>query len=244
MRAAFPGSNEQQWGAMAREYAEQRPTSPHALTEARVIFELLGDIKGKRIADVGCAAGFFSFQLVEKGANVIGIDASADMVACAREKQSTKGIPAGVLSFVCADVLKMSEKGTSPEGFDVALAADLLNNIEDLDRALEELNKILKHGGTLLIAIPHPQKVDGPEYFVQHWIRRGYKFVEITHPVDLYHRPIIDYMLGLSKAGFKITESREPLQDRNLKIRNEFDAENAEIRKTQPSMLVIMAEKP
>ncbi|WP_457624233.1 class I SAM-dependent methyltransferase, partial [Persephonella sp.] len=44
------------------------------------LIDLLGDIKGKKILDVGCGDGTLTLELVNRGADVIGIDSSPEMV--------------------------------------------------------------------------------------------------------------------------------------------------------------------
>ena len=50
------------------------------------IAELLGDIRGQRVLDLGCGDGRLTIQLAEKGASVTGIDSSKSMIDSAREK--------------------------------------------------------------------------------------------------------------------------------------------------------------
>src|SRR3978361_14112 len=58
------------------------------------VAELLGDISGSKGLDLGCGEGRLTQELVEKGASVVGIDASASMIDSAREK----GLDAHVLN--------------------------------------------------------------------------------------------------------------------------------------------------
>jgi ubiquinone/menaquinone biosynthesis C-methylase UbiE len=44
------------------------------------ILDLLGDIKGKTVADIGAGTGFFSFRLLFRDANVIAIDINPQML--------------------------------------------------------------------------------------------------------------------------------------------------------------------
>ena len=57
------------------------------------VAELLGDIAGQRVLDLGCGDGRLTQELVDKGATVTGIDASVSMIESARNK----GLDAHVL---------------------------------------------------------------------------------------------------------------------------------------------------
>ncbi|MGH7120712.1 MAG: class I SAM-dependent methyltransferase, partial [Acetobacteraceae bacterium] len=49
---------------------------------------------GERILDLGCGDGFLSQRIAERGARVVGVDASPEMIAAAR----ARGIDARQLS--------------------------------------------------------------------------------------------------------------------------------------------------
>jgi SAM-dependent methyltransferase len=49
-------------------------------------FWLLGDVRGKTVLDFGCGAGENIVPLVERGARVIGIDISPELLALARQR--------------------------------------------------------------------------------------------------------------------------------------------------------------
>ena len=79
------------FGARARVYDTLRPTDA-AWWEAFAALVELGDLRGRRVLDVGCGTGRLLAALVsEAHAKAWGIDASAEMVAVARET-----LPAGV----------------------------------------------------------------------------------------------------------------------------------------------------
>ena len=56
------------------------------------VFELLNPRPGERILDVGCGEGSLTEKIVAAGADVVGIDASEEMVAAATSaRDSTRG---------------------------------------------------------------------------------------------------------------------------------------------------------
>src|SRR5438552_16298019 len=54
-------------------------------TLAADLIDLLAPQAGERIVDLGCGTGHLTVRIAERGADVIGIDASAEMVRQARE---------------------------------------------------------------------------------------------------------------------------------------------------------------
>jgi len=70
---------------LADSYAARAPTKPHnAYYERPATLSLLGEVAGKRVLDAGCGPGIYAEELVARGAEVVGFDASGRMVELAR----------------------------------------------------------------------------------------------------------------------------------------------------------------
>ena len=125
------------YGEIAARYDELRPQDEGWWS----LFELLareGDLLGKRVLDVGCGTGRFSAELAERGSRVWGVDASAEMVALARER----GVNAKVAR---AETLPFKEGW-----FDRAVAV-LVIHVLDRPPAFAELRRVLADDGRLVI---------------------------------------------------------------------------------------------
>lgn len=51
-----------------------------AWQKPELLIETLGDLNGKKVADIGAGTGYFTFRLVRKGAKVIAIDVEKDIL--------------------------------------------------------------------------------------------------------------------------------------------------------------------
>jgi SAM-dependent methyltransferase len=102
-------------------------------------FEAIAAAKPRRVLEVGGGEGELAERIVnELGAELVGIDQSDAMV----EVQRSKGIDARV-----GDVQSLPfEDGE----FDAALAAWMLYHVQELDRGLGELARVLRPGGILV----------------------------------------------------------------------------------------------
>jgi SAM-dependent methyltransferase len=98
------------------------------------LLEAIG-VAGKRVLDVGCNEGFFSFHLASAGAEVLGIDVDPHPIAKAQFVASVTG-GAGV-QFRVLDMYS-GEFGTLP-AFHLALCLGVLHLVPDLFRALAAL---------------------------------------------------------------------------------------------------------
>jgi ubiquinone/menaquinone biosynthesis C-methylase UbiE len=100
--------------------------------------------------DAGCGTGTFLLplarRLVPQGATVIGLDLAEGTLGQARVRVQTEDLP---VACILSDV----EALPFADGvFDLVLANYMLYHVPDLDRAIAELRRILRPGGTLLAA--------------------------------------------------------------------------------------------
>jgi malonyl-CoA O-methyltransferase len=104
------------------------------------LLKFFGDLTDKRVLDVGCGKGRFARVLLERnpGAVICGLDISEAMLACA---------PAGV------DVISgsMTELPFAASAFDAVYATESLEHAVEIERAVDEMCRVLKPGGKLVI---------------------------------------------------------------------------------------------
>ena len=104
-----------------------------------VAFEAVAEAAPERVLEVGCGDGAFAERVGrELGADVVALDVSPRMVELAR----ARGVDARVGD---AQALPFS-RGE----FDCAVANWMLYHVPDLDRALDELGRVLRPGGRLV----------------------------------------------------------------------------------------------
>src|SRR5213596_169632 len=85
-------SSASDFGALAPRYDELRHAEPEVRSEVFALLVRAGDLRGRRVLDVGCGTGTLATWLAEHAAaRVWGVDVSPEMLAVAREK-----VPAGV----------------------------------------------------------------------------------------------------------------------------------------------------
>lgn len=105
--------------------------------------------KGGDVLDVAIGTADLTLELLHQGkaSKVTGIDLSENMMAIGREKVSRAGL-GGKVEFIPGSALQMPFKGSS---FDAVTCAYGVRNFSDPDKGLEEMNRVLKDGGELMI---------------------------------------------------------------------------------------------
>lgn len=109
-----------------------------------------------RLLDVGCGVGDFLCHVKKMGWDVTGIEPSNNAKLIAQER----------LGFLPLDP---SDSTTLPDcSFDVITLWHVLEHVDDLKTQTNELNRLLKPGGRLVIALPNFQSFDC-QYYKQYW---------------------------------------------------------------------------
>jgi len=112
----------------------------------RYVFEmgagLVDDLNpqaGEAVLDLGCGTGHLSNEIAQRGATVVGVDKSADMIATAAS--SYPG-----LEFAVADALTYQPD----RQFDAVFSNAVLHWIQPPEQAIRTIHKALKPGGRLV----------------------------------------------------------------------------------------------
>lgn len=100
------------------------------------VLGLLDAQAGEAILDVGCGTGHLTAKIAERGATVLGLDSSADMIAQARASY-----PA--LLFSRADIVAFDQ----PKAFDAVFSNATLHWVRDAEGAARAISNALKPGG-------------------------------------------------------------------------------------------------
>jgi demethylmenaquinone methyltransferase/2-methoxy-6-polyprenyl-1,4-benzoquinol methylase len=110
---------------------------------------------GDRVLDACCGTGDLAIAAAKAGGKVTGLDFSEPMLARAREKNPD-------IDWVSGDALGLP----FPDGsFDAATVGFGVRNLDDLERGLAELRRVLKPGGRVaILEITRPQGVLAPFY--------------------------------------------------------------------------------
>jgi len=197
--------------------------------------QMIGNVEGKKVLDIGCGEGYFSRFFARAGAEVTGIDISEGLIRGAVEEEERN--PLGVKYFVAdAANLNMLES----ESFDVAFCYMALMDIQDYEGVMSEASRILKTGGRFVVLMEHPcftafrvldgkvvsgwethTREDGSKEHLYYWIddyfrRHSYTFewkhdrLPSSFVTTGFHRTLSDYVNALTKHGLVITRFDEP----------------------------------
>jgi ubiquinone/menaquinone biosynthesis C-methylase UbiE len=200
------------------------------------IVKLLGDIKGKKILEIGCGTGYWTRFFAKKGANCTGIDSNKNQLNLAKEKNTQK------IKYLEMNATNLKE--LKPNSFDIVFLEYVLLEIPTLakiKKIFAEINRSLKKNGILLISDMHPfdpfihkDRFEYPKEFNYYSSGETFKAkaLQINNKwikYSDYHWTIQDYSEAFSQTGFVISNIKEPQPSKEtikkipyLKYRNKF----------------------
>ena len=244
------------WGNVAEWYDEMLETSEDSYQKNVIlpnVLRILNIEKGTRILDLACGQGFFSRAFADAGAQVIGVDASHELIALAKKYANKKIIyriaPADKLDFF------------ADKSFDAAIIILAIQNMKHMANIFSVCSRVLAPSGKLILVMNHPafripkrsswgwdavhkaqyRRVDGylTESAVGIDMHPGKEQKETTIS---FHRPLQTYVNALSKNNFAVTRMEEWISHRQSQKGPRQIAEDRS-RKEIPLFLMIEGRK-
>lgn len=208
---------------------------------------------GDKIADVACGQGFFARELVKVGAVVSAFDISPELLKIGRERSANLKI-----TFTAAPADKLPAKSGE---FDKAIIVLALQDVENLDGAVNEISRILKANGEFFVVINHPafripkrtawlydekRKIQSravDEYMSESRVKMEvHPGVEKSELTTYFHRPLQTYFKSFQKAGFVVSRLEEWVSDKKSGEGPRANAEN-KARREFPLFMAVVLKK-
>ena len=209
------------WGKVGSEWIQKAQTNDFRMYYIMPwTLELLGDITGLKVLDLGCGEGGYAREMAHRGAVVTAIDCSKMAIeysiAAAKEEQLT-----------ISHFIRNSNDlyGIADDSFDVVLCAMMMMDVEDLNGTLKEIRRVLKKQGKVFISILHPcfkppvghhwiKKNDATQVVVKNYFRPSEwqgNIAGIEQPVIYRHKTLSEYVKSFAENGFYISDINEPI---------------------------------
>lgn len=181
-------------------------SAPNTHYDRPAILRLAGELGGRRVLELGCAAGVLTEQLAARGADVLALDREPRLVSRARERLGARA------RVVRAD---LAEPLDVPDGWaDVVVASLVLHFLADWAPLLAELHRCLVPGGALVFSIHHPITgwllSDRADYHRTELVSEEWDWDGRRVTARMYRRPLSAVFGQLRDAGFTVDVVDEP----------------------------------
>lgn len=179
---------------------------------------LLGDLKGKRVLDLGCGLGGASIAFARAGATTLALDASGEQVAEARRRAAAAEVKVEWHVGDLADLAFLRA-----ESIDLVFSALALDEVEDLSRALRQIQRVLRAKAPFVFSILHPfaaittrddtdTLLPSPPTVVRSYNSPQPLVRDVDgEPIETWPRPISEIFTALARAGFRTDALHEPM---------------------------------
>jgi SAM-dependent methyltransferase len=186
---------------------------PEGLTEERA--GVLGPTEGRDVLEVGCGAGQCARWLVARGTRAVGVDLSFRQLQHSRRIDDATQV---TVPAVCATATALPFPG---DRFDVVFSAfGALQFVHEADRAVAEVARVLRPGGSFAFSVTHPVRWSMPDDPGEAGLRVTSSYFDRTPYVEQdeegtaryveHHRTLGDWVRILSAAGFHLLDLVEP----------------------------------
>ncbi|HEY3675263.1 MAG TPA: class I SAM-dependent methyltransferase [Candidatus Tumulicola sp.] len=201
--------NEHLYGALADEYATHSESSGYnAHYERPAMLELLGDVRGKSILDIGCGGAPLLRILANRGARkLVGIEGSRRLAEIARTRvPDDVTIYNGEVHEVLAALASadLPDANSDNARFDCVIASLVLHYIDPLEPLLRLIASVLADRGRLLISTNIPERKTSSTYIVEE------RWSTFNLDVARYERSEENIRNCLGAAGFDAIRTITP----------------------------------
>ncbi len=212
--------NRQRWEAMASEYqAEHGEEIGGELAEAWGVWripeaelQVLGDVSGLDVLELGCGAAQWSIALARRGARVTGLDQSAEQLRHARDAAEAAGVEVALVE-ASAEAVPLDDAA-----FDVVFCdhgaigwADPLVLIPEAARLLRPGGLLAWCWGTPLLEVCWPTDAERAGTTLVRDLHGMHRFIDETDGTVAFMLPHSRTIAALTQAGLAVESLLEPV---------------------------------
>lgn len=137
---------------MTEIYFRTKPESHNTqFIEAMAAYHFAGRlVDGKRVLDAGCGFGYGSDYLSKRADEVVGLDNDRETITRATDTYRQKNV-----RFILSDATSIDFPDSY---FDVACLFELIHQVAEYQKLLEETRRVLKNDGVLLVSTRRKDK--------------------------------------------------------------------------------------
>jgi len=194
--------------SLADHYSAEREREHSWRAQRRLVLEMLDGCAG-RLADIGCGPAVMAADLLERGFEVWGTDASPLMIERGQARLAEHP-QARRVHLSVGDIEHLSHPGGF---FDAAIAMGVLEYLPDYGPALAEIHRVLRPGGVVVLTVPNRLS----QYHLSHSsVRRAARGVKrlLGRPARASERFVTNRCIParldrrLAETGFRKIEGR------------------------------------
>jgi SAM-dependent methyltransferase len=165
------------------------------------------DFENFKVLEVGCAEGGFLELLAKMAMDVCGLELSPQRVTISKQKNPTLDVRVG-------DITNPAIVEELNSSFDLIVFRDVIEHIPDRTATFENINKLLKPGGSVFFSFPprfsgfagHQQVGKSLLRYVPYWHLLPAPIIKLLGKLFHEHKYIVDNAILNFKIGLSIRQ--------------------------------------
>ncbi|MDG7012696.1 MAG: class I SAM-dependent methyltransferase [Nitrososphaerota archaeon] len=189
------------------------------------LLRAVGPVRGLKVLDLGCGQGWFSRELAARGARVVGLDWSHEMISVAKERERQHPLGIDYLKGDAAGIAKRFSRGS----FDLITSCMAFMDMPGVDKVLSGASQVLRPDGRLVFSVSHPVNTSPTAHWLRRrigrhgpWLLDGYfdegphdvlwklRGTERTLQIPQWHRTFASWFRLFREGGLVVTGLWEP----------------------------------
>lgn len=160
---------------------------------AQIVFENIGLKNSQRVLDVGCGRGFYlkGLSCLWMDLRLYGIDSNSQYLKTAKHFIGEKST-----QLIKADATRLPFKNNF---FDRIIASEILEHLKDDQKAIAEIDRVLKPGGKAIITVPNRN-------YPPFWDPLNWLLEKLLH---VHFPPNIWWLAGIWADHYRLYEQEE-----------------------------------
>jgi len=197
------------------------------------------EMTGSKVLDAGCAAGWYTEQFLQRGADVTAIDISPEMVEATKRRIGQQS------TVLTHDLTKPFpfDNGT----FDYILCSLTLHYLDDWTPTFKEFNRLMKPGGKFVFSVHHPfmdfKLFDRPDYFAHEWLEEVWNKKESGRVEVTFSRRPLSEVINAVTPHFILEQIIEPQPVDEFKEKLPHKATSYDYLMKNPHFLIVVVHK-
>ena len=247
-----------QWNKIAGDWIEVKRNNNTDILNKSITYpelkRLMGNVKGKKVLDLGCGEGYSSRQMAEYGAEVTGIDFSPKLINRAKEINISDSRS---VNYLHGDMTNLNKIADGSQDKVVSVMSFMYLNTKNIEKALLEAKRVLKDDGELIIVTKHPfttrnnlsNRAENPHtmnYLESYFRKKVFSYTlnlnNICEKLPIYPQTVSSMYNLIKRSGFEVTEMSEPAPIKAAMERYKGNP-HLEFYNNNPMILCIKAKK-
>jgi len=206
---------------------------------------LMGNLKGKNVLEIGCGGAQCGIGFAKEGANVIGIDLSKEQLKYAQKLADKNKVKIKLLQ---GDIVTLPQIKSNSQ--DIVFSSWALLYVSDIKKCFKEVYRVLKKKGIFVFSTRHPfwKVIDSKTQRVKRCYFETGRYQNFYNGIYVsYHHTVSEIINELISLGFLIERIEEPDPrkiDKNTSKEIVPEVYKRKTMKKIPQTIIFKARKP